>query len=889
MPEPVEKPSVPAENFKDSYQLSIDELVAKLQATPVGLASEVAAERLLAFGANQLREEQKRSLLQMVYEQYRNPMIILLLIAALVSGVIGELTDSVVILVIVVLNGLIGFIQEYRAEKALAALKQLTASVATVRRNGTLQQIPATDLVPGDLLLLDAGTIVPADLRLTEVHSLKVDEAALTGESIPVEKAAEMLHRTTSSLSDRRNMVYRGTQVTYGRGSGLVTDTGMNTEMGKIAYLLDTTEKIKTPLQQRLARVGRNIALATLVICGIVFISGLLRGDDVVLMFLTAVSLAVAAVPEALPAVVTISLALGARKLVRQNSLIRRLPAVETLGSTTYICSDKTGTLTLNKMTVEQLFDAQLHSIDGGVLQTTDSLLLALALNNDVRINEDGDFLGDPTEVALYKKAQQLGYDPQQLKDDYPRLAEIPFSSERQAMSTLHRTPSEGILLLCKGSFEAVSTRCRTFDTLLAESRIAEMAEDGLRILAFACHRFKNLPKSLHAEDLEKNLEFIGLSGALDPPREEVVEAVQQCRLAGITPVMITGDHPLTAVRIAARIGLVESAAARVVTGSELATLSHEQLVELAGEVRVYARVAPEQKLMIVAALQERGESVAMTGDGVNDAPALKRAEIGIAMGITGTDVAKEAAEMVLLDDNFATIVSAVREGRVVYANLRKFFKYILACNVGEIWTIFLAPFLGLPLPLLPIHILWVNLLTDGAPGLALAIEPAEKGIMHRPPIPPGESLFARGMWLQILWVGLLIGGSCLLTQKIAIVQGWHWQTMVFTVLCYSQLFNSLAIRSERQSLFSLGITSNLPLLLTVLVSIAVQLGIIYVPALQSLFHTQALGFVELGFCLAMSTVVFFAVEVEKLLKREVQGARFKDSQNQPPLIPPIS
>ncbi|MCK5826466.1 MAG: cation-translocating P-type ATPase, partial [Desulfuromusa sp.] len=841
----------------------------KLQTTTVGLSSSVAAERLLAFGANQLREERKRSVLQMLSEQYRNPMIILLLVAALVSGVIGELTDTVVILVIVILNSLIGFIQEYRAEKALSALKKMAAAVATVQRGGTLQRISAVELVPGDLLLLDAGTIVPADLRLQEIHSLKVDEAALTGESVPVEKTIETLSRSKLPLSDRRNMVYRGTQVTYGRGSGLITATGMNTEMGKIAHLLDTTEKIKTPLQKRLARVGRNIALATLIICGVVFIAGLLRGDDVVLMFLTAVSLAVAAVPEALPAVVTISLALGARRLVQQNSLIRRLPAVETLGSTTCICSDKTGTLTLNKMTVEQLFNAQLLEIDDAGLEKDDSLLLALALNNDVRISESGDPLGDPTELALYAKVRQLGYDPQQLKEEYPRVAEIPFSSERQAMSTLHRTPAGDILLFCKGSFEAVSTYCQPFDHSLAESRLAEMADGGLRILAFAGYRFSDFPKSLHAEDLEKNLQFLGLSGALDPPREETAAAILQCRQAGITPIMITGDHPLTAVRIAARIGLVDSAAARVISGSELATLSHEQLVELAGEVRVYARVAPEQKLRIVAALQERGEAVAMTGDGVNDAPALKRAEIGIAMGITGTDVAKEAAEMVLLDDNFATIVEAVREGRVVYANLRKFFKYILSCNIGEILTIFLAPLMGLPLPLLPLHILWINLITDGAPGLALAVEPAEKGIMQQAPISPDESLFARGMWQQILWIGLLIAVSCLLTQKIAIVQGWHWQTMVFTVLCYSQLFNSLAIRSERQSLFTQGLTSNLPLLLTVLVSIAVQLGIIYVPALQSLFHTQSLGFLELGFCFAISAVVFSVVEIEKLLRRQ--------------------
>ncbi|MCW8892187.1 MAG: cation-transporting P-type ATPase, partial [Deltaproteobacteria bacterium] len=683
-------------------------------------------------------------------------------------------------------------------------------------------------------------------------------------------------------LSDRRNMAYRGTQVTYGRASGFVAATGMNTEMGKIAHLLDTTEKSKTPLQQRLARVGRNLALATLIICAVVFIAGLLRGEDILLMFLTAVSLAVAAVPEALPAVVTISLALGARKLVRQNSLIRRLSAVETLGSTTCICSDKTGTLTLNRMTVEQLYDNQLQGTTGANFQPEDPFLLALALCNDVSIDEHGEAVGDPTEVALYAKVQSLAIDPQQIAGFYPRVAEIPFSSERQAMSTLHRTPAGEMLLLCKGSFEAISSRCKKIDQAYAEDRLDDMAGSGLRVLAFACRRFTHLPSMHQLEELETHLDFLGLSGSLDPPREESAEAVRQCRQAGIVPVMITGDHPLTAVRIAERIGLVESADARVVTGVELATLSHEQLIELAGQVRVYARIAPEQKLKIVEALQERGESVAMTGDGVNDAPALKRAEIGIAMGISGTDVAKEAAEMVLLDDNFATIVRAVREGRVIYANIRKFFKYTLTSNAGEIWTIFLAPFFGLPIPLLPIHILWINLVTDGAPGLALAVEPAEKGIMCRPPLPPDEGFFARGMWQQILWVGLLMGASCLLTQKIAMNLGWHWQTMVFTVLCFSQLFNSLATRSERHSFFSQGINSNRPLLITVLVSIAVQLGIIYVPALQAIFYTQALGFMELLFCLLMSTVVFCAVELEKLLLRHNRLHYEKNGESQP-------
>lgn len=859
---------MPDKPFRAIYCLNLKELCRHLETTPSGLSSGVAQERLEQVGPNRLREEHRRTVGQMLFEQYRNPMIVLLLLAALVSGAIGEVKDALVILVIVVLNSLIGLIQDYRAEKALSALKRMAAPRARVRRDQQILEIPAEELVPGDLLLLETGSIVPADLRLLEAHSLKIDEAALTGESVPVSKSAGILEQDSLPLGDRVNMVHRGTRVTYGRGEGLVSATGMNTEMGRIAHLLDTTEKLKTPLQQRLARVGRNLAVVTLLICVMVFVAGLLRGEDTMRMFLTAVSLAVAAVPEALPAVVTICLALGARELVRQNSLIRRLPAVEALGSTTCICSDKTGTLTLNRMTVEKLLNRDLQELTDAPVPDDDPLLLTLALSNDIRLDSAGEPLGDPTEIALYRRAIALGHDPEQLRNHYQRIGEIPFSSERQVMSTLHQTPTGGTLLLSKGSFEAIARMCIAFDRDAAERRHAELAGEGLRVLALAGRHLTEVPDDPVESELETDLEFFGLCGSLDPPREESATAVEQCRRAGIEPVMITGDHPLTAARIAARIGLVPSPECRVVSGAELESLSHDQLVQLAGEARIYARVAPEQKLKIVAALQERGEAVAMTGDGVNDAPALKRAEIGIAMGITGTDVAKEAAEMVLLDDNFATIVRAVREGRRIYDNIRKFFKYTLTSNAGEIWTIFLAPFLGLPMPLLPIHILWINLITDGAPGLALAVEPSERDSMRRPPIPPGEGLFARGMWQQILWVGLLMGATCLLTQKVALTMGWHWQTMVFTVLCYSQLFNALAVRSMRQSIFHQGLFSNRALLAAVVVSLAVQLGIIYVPALQQIFYTQALGALELVFCLLMSLIVFCAVEIEKLLLR---------------------
>ncbi len=851
------------------HQLEPEELFTLLETSPSGLDSEEAARRLEIFGVNELPEGEKRTPAAMFLDQFKDPMIVLLLVAAFISGAVGEAHDTVVILVIVILNSMVGFFQEYRAEKALEALKAMAAPEAVVVRDGKLHKIPATNLVPGDIVLLEAGQVVPADLRLFESAGLKVDESPLTGESVPVEKVALSIKDKKVSIADKLNIAFMGTTVTYGRARGVVIATGKETEMGSIARLLGETEGVKTPLQRRLAKVGRNLAIAAIIICAIVFVAGLARGENILNMFLTAISLAVAAVPEALPAMVTISLALGAKQMARENALIRRLPAVETLGSVTYICSDKTGTLTMNKMKVEAVTgpDGRLLTSSSNNEECID-LLMAMALSNDVETDKDGNLKGDPTEIALYEWARARGFVKEELLERYPRVAEIPFSSERQAMTTIHKTPEGSYVAFTKGGFEAVVSMCKKIDMEAAEKRHLELADKGLRVLAFAKKTVESLPEDLRL--LEGEQEFLGLVGAMDPPRQEAKYAVETCHRAGIRPVMITGDHPLTARAIARRIGIFkEPGAAEVLTGIDLASMSKQEIREIVERVQVYARVAPEQKLTLVSALQENGEAVAMTGDGVNDAPALKQADIGVAMGINGTDVAKQAADMILLDDNFATIVRSVMRGRQIYDNIRKFFKFLLASNAGEIWTIFLAPFLGLPIPLLPIHILWVNLVTDGAPGLALTTEAPERDIMNRPPRRPSESLFAHGMWQHIFWVGLLMGGLCLGLQKWAITTGHHWQTMVFTTLCFCQFAHVMAIRSERDSLFTLGLSTNRPLVTTIVLSVGLQLLVIYNSFLHDIFKIKPLTPFELLVCFGVSSIVFWAVEAEKLLMRK--------------------
>ncbi len=861
--------------------------MAQWRTSPQGLASATVAERRRQYGPNELVVKEKKSPFLMFLAQFKDVLILILIAAAVLAGFVGDLVDTIAILVIVVINAVVGFIQEYRAEKAMEALKKMAAPTATVLRDGVPGTVPASELVPGDLVVLEAGRVVPADLRIIQAAHLKIEEAALTGESVPVEKIVDALPEEGLSLGDRKNMAYKGTFVTYGRGMGVVAAIGMATEFGKIAAMLQDEEEVKTPLQKRLAIFGRKLALAVLAVCVIVLGIGLLRGEPPLLMIMVAISLAVAAIPEALPAVITISLALGAKKLINLQALIRKLPAVETLGSVTYICSDKTGTLTQNRMSVTELYygGRLLHASDfsapdpsGQAAEHTGTLLMmALALSNDAERASDGQTIGDPTEAALFHVARQHGFDKKVLETRHRRVAEIPFDSERKCMTTFHVWEG-GVISFTKGALDVLMEKAarqigpegaEALDVAKIQQIHERMAADGLRVLAVAMRRWEALPTEISPEQSETDLALLGLVGMIDPPREEAALAVSLCMKAGIRPVMITGDHPITARAIAAKLGILDNDPQAIITGKELATLSLEAFEEKVEHIRVYARVAPEQKLKIVRALQDRGQFVAMTGDGVNDAPALKRADIGIAMGITGTDVSKEAAHMILLDDNFATIVNAVKEGRKIYDNIRKFIKYLLTTNSGEIWTLFLAPLVGLPIPLLPIHLLWINLVTDGLPALALSAEPAEGDVMSRPPRHPRESVFAGGLGAHAIWVGLLMAGMVLLVQCWSITGGnSHWQTMVFTVLCLTQLGHVLAIRSEKQSLFTIGLLSNKYLMGAIALTFLLQMATLYVPMLNPIFKTVPLTLGELFFCIAWSALVFVAVEIEKAIKR---------------------
>ncbi|VAW35226.1 Cation-transporting ATPase, E1-E2 family [hydrothermal vent metagenome] len=872
----------------------IKDVIDSMGSSAKGLTGNEALRRLSEYGTNTLKEGKKRTRLRMLGDQFKDFMILVLIAAAVVSGIVGDLKDTLVIVIIIILNAVIGFVQEYRAEKAIEALRSMAAPRAFVRRGGEVVAVASAEIVPGDIVLLEAGRVVPADLRIIESANLKIDEAALTGESMPVEKHTAKLHDGGLPLGDRRNMAFKGTVVPYGRGVGIAVATGMETELGAVARMLSEEKEVKTPLQKRMARFGKKIAIAILFICALIFAVGLARGEEPLIMLLTAISLAVAAIPEALPAVITVSLALGAKKLIKNNALIRKLPAVETLGSVTFICTDKTGTLTMNRMSVEEVFTGgDLYILGAGAKDTTGAalggaepgreLLTAMALSNDACYGTGGALIGDPTETAIFKAALDNGYDKKTLDQSLPRVAELPFDSDRKMMTTFHKDPSGGYVSYTKGGVEVIIDRSsqaltatgpRPIDRGVLTKESERMAGDGLRVLAVGMRRWPELPQEITSEVVEADLTILGYLGLMDPPRPEAKEAIKLCKRAGIRPVMITGDHPITARAIALRLGIISGNEEPVMTGPHLERLPLEEFEEKVLKISVYARVAPEQKLKIIKALQDKGEFVAMTGDGVNDAPALKRADIGVSMGITGTDVAKEASHMILLDDNFASIVGAVQSGRRIYDNIRKFIRYTMTSNSAEIWTIFLPPFFGLPIPLLPIHILWINLVTDGLPGLALAAEPEEAGIMQRPPRHPKESVFAGGMGLQIIWVGFLMGGLTVLSQALSLARGAHWQTIVFTVLCLSQMGYVLSVRSETKSVFSRdalsgagGILSNKTLLGAVALTFILQMATIYVPLLQGVFKTEALTIRELVFALATSSIVFIVMEFLKLGK----------------------
>jgi P-type Ca2+ transporter type 2C len=846
------------------FNLPVQSVISNLNSSPKGLSNEEAKQRIGIHGYNNLEEKKKVPIWLLFLHQFKDLMILILIVAAILSGIMGDLTDTIIILIIIVLNAVVGFIQEYRAEKAMEALKKMSLTQTQVIREGNSLIISSTGLVPGDIIVLEAGNAVPADIRLMETHAFKVDESSLTGESVAVDKQDMVIVENDIPLGDRFNMVYKGTLVTNGWAKGVVVATGMKTELGKIAGMLQEKE-VATPLQQRMTKFGKNLSYIILFICFILFITGILHGEDPFKILLLSISLAVAAIPEALPALITIALSRGAARLAKKNALVRKLPAVETLGSVSYICTDKTGTLTQNKMRVVQLYEhPNVPDITGhGLLQC------GLALNHDVKFSKELVPIGEPTELALVEHSvSELSFDTYKaLYKEYARVAELPFDSDRKRMTTVHQYDGK-FLVITKGASEAIGENLANPDDALKLYALSEeWAQKGIRVLAFAYKFLNHLPHPFDYDTVEKDLKFVGLAGLMDPPREEVKIAIQECKTAGIIPVMITGDHPATAKTIAREIGILDNEGL-VLTGAELKNMTDDIFLKQVERTLVYARVSPDQKLRIVRALQKKGHFAAMTGDGVNDAPSLRAANIGVAMGINGTDVSKEAAHLVLLDDNFATIVKAVKEGRRIFDNIRRFIKYIMTCNGAEIWTIFLAPLMGMPIPLLPIHILWINLVTDGLPALTLANEKPETDVMKRPPRPASESLFSDGVGYHIVWVGLLMAGVTLATQAWAINRGMEqWQTMVFTVLSLSQLGHVMAVRSDRTFLFKQGIFSNMPLLVSVFFTFLLQMAVVYLPSMNRIFHTAPLNLIELGFCLAMSVVVFHAVEIEKWVK----------------------
>ena len=878
-----------------------------------GLTTEEVQKRQEKYGLNQLKEAKKKSLLQRFLDQFKDFSIIVLIIAAIVSGAVGiaegeGITDTIIILIVVIVNAIIGVSQEAKAEKSLEALQKLTDHASKVVRNGEVTVIPAKELVPGDIVVLDTGDYIPADLRIIEAVNLKSQEASLTGESVPVEKNTEKIEDTEVGVGDRLNMLFSSSLVTFGRGKGIVVETGMTTEVGKIAGMINNTEKQETPLQQKLNKLGKTLGIAALAICVVIFFIGLLQGKEPIHMFMTAVSLAVAAIPEGLVAVSTIVLAIGVQKMVKKNAIVKKLPAVETLGSATVICSDKTGTLTQNKMTVEKIFiNSETKDVKDYKEQNNNEdvkkLVYANMLCNDTKISKDGNLTGDPTETALVDMAFKLDFEPS-IYDMMPRVQEIPFDSDRKLMTTVNEFNGKYVVYT-KGGVDELLKRCNNYllngevksdlekYAEIIRQKNEEMAKEALRVLACAYKEIDHKPTTEEMENMENNLTFIGMVGMIDPPREEAKKAVEKCKTAGIKTVMITGDHKITATAIAKKLGILENED-EAITGQDLEKMSDEELEKNVRKYSVYARVSPEHKVRIVKAWQKNGEIVAMTGDGVNDSPALKRSDIGCAMGVVGTDVAKEAADVILTDDNFATIVSAVEEGRRIYDNILKVIQFLLSSNVGEIVVLFLAT-LCTPLfaqwfgisdithleILLPIHILWINLVTDSLPALALAFDPANEDIMRRKPNKPGKGVFTKGMTWRVIYQGVMIGLLTLAAFMIGLattttpIDGLTLdeskievgQTMAFVTLALSELVHVFNIRNNKKSIFKTKVFNNSKLIWAVLGSAALMFIILAIPALRSIFSIPLLpvgNIIELV-CLIFAPLLI--VELFKLFK----------------------
>ena len=864
------------------------------------------------YGLNMLKAKKKASLLQRFIEQFKDFSIIVLIIAAIVSGFVGisqgeGITDTIIILIVVLANAIIGIAQESKAEKSLEALQKLTDHASKVIRDGKIKVIPAKELVPGDIVVLDTGDYIPADLRVIEAVNLKAQESSLTGESVPVEKTTKTIEKTDVGIGDRTNMLFSSSLITYGRGKGIVVQTGMNTEVGKIAGMLDNTEKQITPLQEKLNKLGKTLGIAALAICAFIFIIGLIQGKEPINMFMTAVSLAVAAIPEGLVAVSTIVLAIGVQKMVKKNAIVKKLPAVETLGSATVICSDKTGTLTQNKMTVEKIFingeTKELAEYKENINEDLKKLIFANMLCNDTKISTDGKLTGDPTETALVDMAFKLDFDPS-VYDRMPRIQEIPFDSDRKLMTTVNEVNGKYIVYT-KGGMDELIGICNSYilngeiknnieeyKNIITKNN-EQMAKEALRVLACAYKEIDHKPTKEDMKNIEKDLIFVGMVGMIDPPREEAKIAVEKCKTAGIKTVMITGDHKITATAIAKKLGILENED-EAITGADLEKMTDEELEKNVRKYSVYARVSPEHKVRIVKAWQKNGEIVAMTGDGVNDSPALKTANIGCAMGVVGTDVAKEAADVILTDDNFATIVSAVEEGRRIYDNILKVIQFLLSSNVGEVIVLFLATLLT-PLfakwfgitdvvhleILLPIHILWINLVTDSLPALALAFDPANEGIMKRKPAKPGKGVFTKGMTWRVIYQGAMIGLLTLAAFMIGLattkepINGLSLdeskievgQTMAFITLAMSELVHIFNIRDNKKSIFKTKIFNNSKLIWAILTSAALMFAILFIPALREIFSIPIL---PTGNILELVLLVFapiVIVEIFKLLK----------------------